>query len=143
MSRAKILVDSNYWISLYSPREMSNHQRAIQLTDILENNDVLLPWPTLYEFINTRLAKRKESLYSFEQFLLKPNVQTIHDDIYKDKAIKNIFLLNLTKEYSISLVDEVIRQMIVDPQLKIDFLLTLNKGDFQYPCQIGNVLIIE
>ncbi|WBV52809.1 type II toxin-antitoxin system VapC family toxin [Chryseobacterium gambrini] len=143
MPKAKILVDSCFWIALYSPEETERHQRALQIVDDLENNIVLIPWPTLYEFVNTRLARRKENLYAFEQFLLKPNVIKVSDEKYKEAALENVFTLNLSRTASISLIDEVLRSMIMDDSFTIDYIVTFNKSDFEYPCQISNVIILE
>jgi predicted nucleic acid-binding protein len=143
MAKANILVDSCFWIALYTPEETERHERALDLIDDLENNEILLPWPTLYEFVNTRLARRKDYLFAFEQFLLKPNVRKISDEIYKSPALENIFELNISRMSSISLIDEVLRQMILDANLKIDYLVTFNRSDFEYPCQLAKVLILE
>lgn len=143
MGRANILVDSCFWIALYTPAETERHQRAMDIVDVLENNQVLVPWPTLYEFVNTRLARRKENLYAFEQFLLKPNIKKVSDEVYKESALQKVFELNVTRRASISLVDEVLRQMILDDNLNIDYLATFNKSDFEYPCQLAKVLILE
>lgn len=115
----------------------------MDIVDVLENNQVLVPWPTLYEFVNTRLARRKENLYAFEQFLLKPNIKKVSDEVYKESALQKVFELNVTRRASISLVDEVLRQMILDDNLNIDYLATFNKSDFEYPCQLAKVLILE
>ena len=143
MARANILVDSSFWIAFYTPEENERHQRAMEIIEYLENNEVIIPWPTLYEFINTRLARRKENLYSFEQFILKPNVKKLPDEEYKELALQNVFKLNTSRHASISLVDEVLRQMILDHKLKIDYLATFNKSDFEHSCQVARVLIFE
>jgi len=142
MAKAKILVDSCFWIALYTPEEIARHEQAINLVAYLENNEVLIPWPTLYEFVNTRLARRKENLYAFERFLLKPNVIRVSDDAYKEDALLKVFELNKSHIFSISLVDEIIRQMISDVGLRIDYFVTFNKKDFEYHCQLMNVHLI-
>ncbi len=88
MGKANILVDSCFWIALYTPEETERQQRVLEIIDDLENNIVVIPWPTLYEFVNTKLARRKENLFAFENFLLKPNVFKVSDEIYKEKAPK-------------------------------------------------------
>jgi predicted nucleic acid-binding protein len=143
MGKVKILVDTCFWIALYVPKENKTHERALDIIDDLENNEVLIPWPTLYEFVNTKLARRKENLYAFEQFLLKPNVRKISDETYKDLALQNVFLLNVSRLASVSLVDEILRQMISDNSLQIDYLVTFNKKDFEYPCQLAKVDILD
>ena len=144
MGKAKILVDSCFWIALYNKeREPENYSKALRIIDDLENNEVVIPWPTLYEFVNTRLARRSDNLIAFQQFLLKPNVRKISDEEYKETALQNIFELNVSREVSISLIDEVLRLMILDDSLSIDYLVTFNKSDFEYPCQRANVMILD
>jgi len=143
MGKAKILVDSCFWIALYSPEETERHKQALAVVEYMEENEVIIPWPSLYEFVNTRLARRKENLYSFEKFLLKPNVKKLSDENYKDLALQKVFELNISHQASISLVDEVIRQIILDNTLRIDYLITFNRIDFEYPCQLSNVMILE
>ena len=142
MGRARILVDSCFWIALYTPEEVENHSKAAKIIDDLENNEVIIPWPTLYEFVNTRLARRKENLFAFQQFLLKPNIILISDEEYKKRALQNIFNLNISRQASISLIDEVLRLMIADDSLNIDFLATFNRSDFEYHCQLAKVIIL-
>ncbi len=143
MAKAKILVDSCFWIAFYSPEETERYQRAINLIEDFENNEVLIPWPTLYEFINTRLARRKENLFNFQQFLLKPNVHRICDLKYKEKSLGNVFDLNISHINSISLVDEIIRQMLIDKDLNIDYLASFNRKDFEYECQMEKIDILD
>ncbi len=143
MGRANILVDTCIWISLFNPVENENHSKALDIINDLENNNILVPWPTLYEFINTKLARRKENLFSFEQTLLKPNVYKISDEKYKEFALEKIFEINRFRYNSVSLVDEIIKQMICDKSLKIDFLATFNDRDFEYFCQKENIIILK
>jgi len=143
MSKAKILIDSCFWIALYTPEKVEEYSKALDIIDDLEYNDVLIPWPTLYEFVNTRLARHKENLFAFQQFLLKPNITKISDEKYKERALNNIFELNISHHASISLVDEILRQIILDKSLNIDYLVTFNRYDFEYLCQKSNVIILE
>ena len=142
MGKSKILVDSGFWIALYTPKD-ENYLKATEIVDSLENNEIVIPWPTLYEFVNTRLARRKENLFAFQRFLLKPNIRKISDENYKVKALQNVFDLNISHHTSISLVDEILRLMILDDTLNINFLVTFNESDFEYPCQLSNVLILN
>lgn len=143
MPKANLLIDSCYWIALYSPEDTFHHQRALEIADDLENNNIVIPWPTLYEFVNTRLARRKDNLIAFEQLLQKPNVIRLSDEIYKDVALQKVFESNKLRTVAISLIDEVLRQMILDSNVRIDFFITFNRSDFEYPCQLANVQIIE
>lgn len=124
-------------------KEPENYSKALKIIDDLENNEVIIPWPTLYEFVNTQLARRKENLFAFQQFLLKPNIRKISDEEYKEAALQKVFELNVSREVSISLIDEVLRLMILDSSLSIDYLVTFNKSDFEYPCQLANVMILD
>lgn len=142
MAKANILIDSCFWIAFYTPGD-KYHDNAMVASRNFEDNNVLIPWPTLYEFINTRLARRKENLFAFQRFLQQQNVVRISDEKYKEQALANSFQLNISPTSSISLVDEVIRQMLLDQNLRIDYFLTYNAKDFEYHCQERQILILE
>lgn len=143
MVKARILIDSGFWIAFYTPEDVKNHLKTLEIIKDFENNEILIPWPSLYEFVNTRLARRKENLYNFKQFLLKPNVLRISDNEYKEKSLENIFELNISHTNSVSLVDEIIRQMLLDKNLKIDYLVTFNRKDFEYDTQMRKIIILD
>lgn len=135
-----ILADTGFWIALYEPRD-SYYEEANLIADYLEDQNILLPWPTLYEAINTRLAKRKESMRSFEIFINKANVSLINDDRYKDRALKLVFEYSILGKRPFSLVDIILREILSDDSYKINYLLTFNKADFIDVCNKRKIQI--
>ena len=44
---------------------------------------------------------------------------------------------------NLSLVDVIIRLILDDPTVKIDYLVTFNVGDFSDVCQRRNIVILQ
>lgn len=141
--QAKFIVDSCFWIALLDNSDQY-HQVANTIYQKYFNtaNKIIIPFPTLYEFVNTAMAKRVERLKMFASIAQKSYVERESDEKYKDTALSRVLVLNERKTHeSVSLVDEILRQMILD--LPFDFLITFNEKDFSYPCKLRDVLIID
>ena len=89
-----IIVDTGYWFALFDNKDQYHHN-AVNIADYLELGNILIPFPTLYETINTKFSKRKDWFVEFEIILNKNNVKLIYDEECKDDA------LNLSIESSI------------------------------------------
>ncbi|NJN98871.1 MAG: hypothetical protein HC875_34640 [Anaerolineales bacterium] len=132
-----ILVDTGFWFALYDVKD-SNHVRAGQIANVIQRSTILIPWPSLYEVLNTKFTKDKIVLGRFETFLEKPSTVRINDTSYRDKALEE----TLTSPRPISLVDWVIRMMLMDVNLRINYLITFNERDFVDICQRRRIEII-
>ncbi len=137
-----IVVDSGFWYALYDQRDQY-HREANELAEYLEMGNIVLPFPTLYESINTRFTRRTEWMREFERLLNLNNVQLIDDKEYKDFALNHSFETTLLFNRPISLVDSIIRAMLDDNNLKIDYLLSFNIGDFIDICHRRNIEIMK
>jgi predicted nucleic acid-binding protein len=138
-SRMNIIVDSCFWIALYDARE-EDHEWAEETWDKLQNgNKFLVPYPTMYEFINTRLMRREKNVLFFKKLFDSDVVIRISDEQYKEDALR--VTLESTGR-ALSLVDMTIRLMIADDTIKKHALLTLNVGDFNDVCLTKNVEMI-
>ena len=124
-----IIADTGFWFALYEPRD-SFYSNANKIAGLIDDQNILLPWPCLYETINTRFAKRKDYMQAFEIFINKTNVNLINDEEYKDKALKLAFEYSKIGKRPFSLVDIILREILSDDSYKIDYLLTFNTGDF-------------
>lgn len=134
-----IIVDSCFWIALYDARE-EDHEWAEETWDKLQNgNKFLVPYPTMYEFINTRLMRREKNVLFFKKLFDSDVVIRISDEQYKEDALR--VTLESTGR-ALSLVDMTIRLMIADDTIKKHALLTLNVGDFNDVCLTKNVEMI-
>jgi predicted nucleic acid-binding protein len=85
-----ILIDTGFWIALYDERD-GHHFKAIKLLDSILGNSILIPWPTLYETINTRFCKNRNSIIGFESFIKTPNTLLISDLNYRENDLLEVF----------------------------------------------------
>ncbi|HMV09535.1 MAG TPA: hypothetical protein PK325_09875 [Cyclobacteriaceae bacterium] len=136
-----VLVDTGFWFAFYTPGD-SNHEKAFVIADLLTNQNVLVPWPTLYETVNSKFLKRREVINNFETYIKKANVRLIEDSPYKDIAFQeSVFFAQRNR--NLSLVDSIIRQIVVDISVKVDYLVTFNKRDFIDVCLRRKIEIYE
>ena len=135
-----IIADTGFWFALYEPRD-KYHSEANTIAKLIEEQNILLPWPCLYETINTRFSKRKDYMKSFEIFLNKANVNLIDDEEYKERALKLAFEYSTIGKRTFSLVDIILREILADNSYKIDYLLTFNNGDFIDICDKRKIQI--
>jgi len=128
-----ILIDSGFWYALYDRRD-SYYTKAQEIFEFLSIGNVLIPFPSLYETINTRFAKNEIGLRNFKRLIDEPNIVLLDDQEYKSEAMELTFrsALDLKKPYS--LVDIIIRLMLSDEKLKVDYLISFNPGDFIDVC---------
>lgn len=133
-----ILIDSCFWFSLYDKRD-TYHYKAVFLAELIHGHNILIPWPTLYETINTRFSKNLIWLNNFESFIYRSNTLLIDDLKYKETVLSEIF----GSTRPLSLVDRVIRSILSDESLKIDYLLTFNTGDFIDFCNYRRIEILN
>lgn len=124
-----IIVDTGFWFALYEPRD-TFYNEANEIAELIGDQNILLPWPTLYETINTRFAKRKDYMHAFEIFVNKSNVSLVNEEEYKENALKLAFEYSKIGKRSFSLVDIILREILSDDSYKIDYLLTFNSSDF-------------
>lgn len=130
MMSHNVLIDSGFWIALYDPgKNQENHHKAEQIANKLENNsiNIIIPFPTLYEFVNSRLSRR-QAKHQFEKLLQKRNVIKLADTEYKEKALDNFFIKTKSYYSDLSLVDEVLKLMLEDVNLRIHFIATFDSG---------------
>ena len=136
-----IVFDTGYWFALYDERD-SYHENALLLFDYLYPYRILIPWPSLYETLNTRFVRRENWLASFKAVLNNKNTLQLQDEKYKYDAIKSIFLQSKSyKKYS--LVDLIIREILLDVEVRIDALITFNIADFEDICWKRNIELLD
>ena len=136
-----VIIDTGFWYALYDKRD-EYHEVAQKLYDDIIIHNWLVPWPTLYETLNTRFVRRKDWIISFKSLLSKNIVYKIFDDKYREIAYHNFFLLEKGHTANFSLVDLIIREMLKDYELKIEAILTFNKKDFCDLCSKRNAKML-
>lgn len=136
-----ILTDTCYWIGLIDPKDQY-HEDAKAISELIDEYKILLPWPCLYEAISTHMVRSREKTVYFENILKKPKVELIDDNIYKNIALNEVFDFNRKHEHSHSLADAVIREILKDINLKVNYLATFNNKDFKDLCDRRQIEII-
>lgn len=137
-----ILIDTCYWFALYNKRD-NLHNKANNLLEYLTLCRVIIPYPSLYETINTRFAKNTEELKNFKNLLQNNNFSLIDDDDYKADALELSFSSALVLNRPLSLIDIIIRQMLSDKKLNINYLISFNVADFIDVCTKHKIEILS
>lgn len=132
-----VLTDTGFWCALYEPRDQ-HYDDAQSIAEMIEDHQIILPWPIMYEFLNTRFTRRNDRVNSFRAQSRKPNITFLDDTMYKNVALNEV--LNVGKH---SLVDSVIRQILSDVNVRIDYLITFNISDFEDVCHRRRIEIIS
>ena len=136
-----VLIDSGYWFGLYDKLD-SYHNSANDIADKIENYKIIVPYPSMYEVLNSKFIKNKQRLSQFEETMKSDKIEFIFDEDYREDAINNTYSIHRKVTPQISLVDSIIREMLKDVNIKIDFLVTFNEKDFKDVCDIRKIKII-
>ncbi len=132
-----ILLDTGFWFALYDKRDQY-HDDALLLSTYLEPHRLIIPWPSLYETLNTRFVRHPEWLVAFETIVKRPAVERLPDEPYREKALESVF-----SKSQYSLVDMIIREILMDVSIKIDAILTFNPSDFRDICAQRNIELLS
>src|SRR2546423_1864164 len=128
-----ILVDTGFWIALYTPKDKHNERARAIAEKVLEESALLLPWPCLYETMNTRFTKNSRAIEGLASIMGKANVFRLPDESYRNIALE--WVMKNSDKRPISLVDMVIRLIIADKDVQKRGILTFNPGDFHDICR--------
>ncbi|HKM12478.1 MAG TPA: hypothetical protein PL115_01120 [Bacteroidales bacterium] len=137
-----ILTDTCFWLGLVDPKDQF-HALSLAIAELVEGNTVIFPWPCLYETISTHLARRRERLFVLEKIISKPNIVLLEDSKYKDEALKQVFTYNRKAGFTFSLTDSVIREILKDINVTVNYLVTYNERDFKDICDQRLIEIIN
>ena len=72
------LADTGIWYAMFDRRDQ-NALHAPAKEELLELCQVILPWPTLFETLRTRMARNKLALEGFQRYLKRHNVNYLDD----------------------------------------------------------------
>jgi predicted nucleic acid-binding protein len=135
------IVDSGFWFALYDSED-TYYTEAKRIAEYLDGSNLIIPFPTLYESINTRFMKNTVARIAFENVLKLPNVTIVDDKQIKNDALQITFT-DKSKKRNLSLVDNIIRLLLEDINYKVDCLVTFNKKDFIDVCLERNIEILD
>ena len=136
-----ILTDTCFWLGLVDPRDQY-HEMSNTIADVIEGHQIVFPWPCLYETISTHLTRRREQLLYLEKLIKKPEITLLDDTEYKDNALEEVFNSNRLG-FTYSLTDSVIREILKDINVRVDYLVTYNNRDFEDICQKRQIEILN
>lgn len=121
-----IIIDSCFWIALYNPEKHIHLNKDIEnISDFIENENIIIPFPSLYEFLNSKFSRRSD-VERFKKLISKPNYIKLDDTLYKFNALDNFFENAIYGNNDVSLVDEIIKEIIIDQKIKIDYLISFD-----------------
>ena len=126
----RLIVDTCIWYALLDKSD-SYAIYADTIKEIFDKHQLLVPFPSLYETINTRFVKNvcNQATNLFIYLSNRDKIILIPDDDYRDKALETVNS-NLNKNKQYSLVDTIIRLMMEDVSLGDIAVMTFNVGDF-------------
>ncbi len=137
-----VLTDSCFWLGLVDSTDQ-HHDASNAIAELINKFDIIFPWPCLYETISTHLARRRNRLLYLEEIINKPNVILFDDSTYKTDALNEVLQLNRISGFTYSLTDGVIREILKDISVKVNYLATFNNIDFEDICQIRKIEIVN
>jgi len=139
---SNILVDSCFWYALFDHSD-EHHHKAQKMQNYLEFGNIIIPFPVLYETLNTRFSKKENWMSLFQGYMNRKTTVLVPDNEYRDQALSNTFFYSLIQKRPMALVDIAIRLMLEDIALNINTLITFNVGDFVDICNQKNIEIIS
>ena len=138
--KKNFIADSCFWIALFDATDQF-HKNAVDIKEkiLLEEQSILLPWPSLFEILNNRFMTEK-SIHWREFFKkgFKNNFILVDDGKYQDSALNSVL-----GQKDLSLVDKVVNLMMEDIDLKIKALITFNVRDFEKTARKYSIEIIS
>jgi len=145
---ARVCVDACFLIGLYD-RNDQHHALAVRQFDALfgersPRHVLVAPWPILYECCGTQQAKNSRKTFllreSWDYLLLYGQLVLLDDLPYREQPLLEHMDM---PSRSLSLVDRVLRAMILDRKRFFDFFLTYNTGDFVDACQLRGIPLLN
>ena len=137
----RVLVDTGFFVALFNEQDQ-HHASARRLEEWLDFVPILMPWPILYETVNTRLARRPQNLAKFGAIVRLPETLLLDDAPYREDSFAAV-LAQSPARGSLSLVDAVLCNIIEDVNVPISAMLTFNDRDFLAVCRENNVQLLN
>ena len=135
-----VLIDTGVWYAMFDPRDQ--HQAKVaKKQEILELFTLVIPWPTMYETLRTRMVRNRQAMYQIEDYLKRPNLTFLDDSPYREKALELAFSSSLRKFRQLSMIDCLLRLILEDDNVMINYLATFNDEDFLDVCHARRIAI--
>lgn len=128
-----VLVDTGFFFALRDRRDQ-HHAGAGAKKHLLDSSRIILPWPVLYETLNTRFVGLPGAIDWLDRLVLSPTTELLDDSQYRDRSYRTVSA-NARRGRRLSLVDTVLRSIIEDVDVRVAGLLTFNPRDFADVCR--------
>ncbi len=136
-----ILVDSAFFFALFHPKD-NHHKEAIEKQDWLDEFRIVVPWPILYETINSKFVKSPEAIQKFENIMRRRDTELLDDSEYREQAYEETLALAKQGYGARSFVDSVLHAIIADVNVRISAMLTFDYRDFKRICASQKIEIL-
>ena len=148
---ANICADAGFFIGLHDPQDPYFTAANALFRAYLETSPhrLLVPWPILYESLNTRMARRQDSVREFrtrcDDLERQRRLLKLDDVPYREMALLEGFeeSRKAAGYRPLSLTDRVVRHMLYDEAIRIDYFVTFNVGDFADVCRKRGIRMIQ
>lgn len=140
----KTIVDTGFWFALYDKRdEHYSDAQNIYENVALRGDTLIIPFPTLYETLNTKFVSNKIWMANFQKIVNDPKVIKLYDEKYRNEAVNLTFKWSIYRSRHLSLTDNIIRLILDDKRNIIQSLATFNVKDFFDICTRQNIEILS
>jgi predicted nucleic acid-binding protein len=137
-----VLIDTGFWLALYDGRD-PYHRAASGKSEVIDKAHLAVPWPTLYETVNTRFCKNSSGMAQFDLLLRESRTTLIDDTPYREDALRATVVRETRRPPRlISLVDMIMRFILDDVNVRIDALLTFDESGFYDVCRRRRIEIL-
>ena len=113
------LVDTSFWYAAFTEKDQYFNDAQTKLEQLM-NLKFMIPWPILYETVNSKFVQDPLRIRKFESFLKRPNAVKLDDAEYKSQALELTLSLATGHKRRCSLVDNVLRLIIEDASNEFD-----------------------
>ena len=144
MSNHRLLIDTGFFFALFDKTDQY-HVSACKLLKQVGSVSIILPWPVLYETINTRFLKERMDfeLDQFNAIVESPRTELLDDSPYRLESYQ-VARKSVQRGWPppLSLVDAILCAIVEDANVRVEAMLTFDLRNFSYLCQKHNVELL-
>jgi len=150
--RQAVCVDTCFLIGLYHDRDQYHAAASVHFSQLFDNgiNRMLLPWPIVYEAVSTKLVRDGNRMRVLERdwglLRRRGQLELLSDEPYRENVMQDCFaeLERPNGNYrTLSAVDRVLRNILMDRTIPIRAFVTFNIPDFADVCRKYNRELIS
>jgi predicted nucleic acid-binding protein len=136
------LADTGVWYAMFDRGDEHSSDVADKAAE-LERCRIVIPWPTFYETLRTRLVRNRPALQRFREYLKRPNLEYLDDTSYREGALELAFSSSLApRPRPLSMIDCLIRLILDDTGVKTHVLATFDNAHFIDVCRKRGIRMV-